>query len=74
MKEPWHWIVIWMEKTIILLKMTIRVLLVNMSLVQITQMIKYIQKMKRMVGLGLMKIHVAQIYRDLRDLVETTWI
>ena len=32
MKEPWHPIVIWMEKTIILLKMTMRVLLLNMSL------------------------------------------
>ena len=33
MKEPWHPLVIWMEKTIIFLKMTIRVLLLNMSLV-----------------------------------------
>ena len=30
--------------------------------------------MKRMVGLGLMKILVHQMYIDLRDLVETTWI
>ena len=35
---------------------------------------KDIQKMKRMVGLGLMKILVCQIYIDLRDLIETTWI
>ena len=35
---------------------------------------KYIQKMKRMVGLGLMKILVPQIYIDLRDPVKTTWI
>ena len=33
----------------------------------ITQMIKYIQKMKRMVWLGLRKILVPQIYIDLRD-------
>ena len=32
MKEPWHLIVIWMEKTFILLKMTMRVILLNMSL------------------------------------------
>ena len=32
MKEPWHPIVIWTEKTIILLKMTIRLLLLNISL------------------------------------------
>ena len=32
MEEPWHAIMIWMEKTIILLKMTMRVLLLNMSL------------------------------------------
>ena len=36
------------------------------------QNVKYIQKMKRMVGLGLMKILVPQILIDLRDLVETT--
>ena len=35
-------------------------------------MIRYIQKMKRMVGLGLMKILVPQIFIDLRDLVEST--
>ena len=33
MKEPWYPIVIWIEKIIILLKMTMRVLLLNMSLV-----------------------------------------
>ena len=37
-----------------------------------SQMIKYIQKMKRMVGLGLSKILVPQIFIDLRDLVKTT--
>ena len=31
-----------------------------------------IQKMKRMVGLGLVKILVPQIFIDLRDLVTTT--
>ena len=74
MKKPWHPIVIWMEKTIILLKMTMTVLLLNMPLAKNTQMIKYIHKMKRMVGLGLIKILVPQIYIDLRDLVETIWI
>ena len=33
-------------------------------------MIKYIQKMKRMVALGLMKILIPQIYIDFRDLVK----
>ena len=33
MKEPWHPIIMWMEKANILLKMTKRVLLLNMSLV-----------------------------------------
>ena len=70
MKEPWYPIVIWKEKTIILLKITKRVLLLNMSLVWITQMINNIQKKKTMVGLGLKTIQVPQIYIDLRDLVE----
>ena len=42
------------------------------ALHKITQMIRYIQKMKRMVGLGLIKILVPKIFIDLSDLVETT--
>ena len=35
---------------------------------------EYIKKMKRMVWLGLRKILVPQIYIDLRDPIETTWM